>query len=409
MIPKNFLWGASIASHQVEGDNHNDWSEWEKQNADRLAQESKNKFGHLPNWPEIKNAAQDPKNYISSIATDHYNRFEEDFNIAQSLGLNALRISIEWSRIEPQENVFDQKEIDHYKKVVAALQKRNIEPFVTLWHFTNPLWFSKIGGWKSPKASFYFTRYVEKIVTALPEVKFWVTINEPEIYANDSFYKGVWPPQEKSFLSYLKVLKNLIRAHKKAYIAIKKISPTNNVGVAKNNAHFEPRSRSLIHKTLTASGKWWWNERILRQINNFQDFIGLNYYFHHIIRNPHHHDSHHQISDLGWGLHPEGIYHVLSELKEFKKPIYILENGLADAKDEKRAWFIKETIKNLGLAIDNGCDVRGYFHWSLTDNFEWDKGFWPRFGLAEIDYKTLQRKIRLSAFEYSKIIKQNGL
>ena len=111
---------------------------------------------------------------------------------------------------------------------------------------------------------------------------------------------------------------------------------------------------------------------------------------------------------MGWELYPEAIYHCLIDLKKYRKPIYVTESGLADAKDEKRSWFIRETLKNVRRAMEEGADVRGYFYWSLLDNFEWDKGFWPRFGLAEVDYETLERKIRPSALEYAKIIKDDG-
>ena len=107
---------------------------------------------------------------------------------------------------------------------------------------------------------------------------------------------------------------------------------------------------------------------------------------------------------MGWEIYPEGIYHVLKDLKKYRKPIYITENGIADARDEKRAEFIKDHLKWVHKAIEESVDVRGYFYWSLLDNFEWDKGFWPRFGLVEIDYETLERKIRSSAWEYKKII-----
>ena len=124
-FPKNFLWGATTSSHQVEGGNVNDWSEWEKKNAERLAREAEKKFGHLPNWGDIKAGAQNPQNYISGRACDHYNRYEEDFNIAKSLGHNAHRFSIEWSRVEPEEGKWDEREIEHYRKVIAALRARH--------------------------------------------------------------------------------------------------------------------------------------------------------------------------------------------------------------------------------------------------------------------------------------------
>src|SRR3989344_4765636 len=130
---EGFLWGAATSAHQVEGNNHNDWTQWEKENAERLSKESGEKYL--------------PENYISGKACDHYNRYEEDFDIAKSLGHNAHRFSIEWSRVEPEEGKFNEKEIEHYRDVIRALRERGIEPFVTLWHWTVPIWFQKRGGW----------------------------------------------------------------------------------------------------------------------------------------------------------------------------------------------------------------------------------------------------------------------
>ncbi len=380
-FPEGFLWGAATSSHQVEGGNYNNWSEWEKDNAERLSDESKDKYS--------------PENYISGRACDHYNKFDEDFDVAQSMGHNAHRLSIEWSRIEPEQGRFDEFEIEHYKQAVSSLRKKNIEPFVTLYHWTLPVWFRDKGGWLHKDASKYFERYVNKITSALPDVKFWITINEPNVYSSNSFLKGDWVPQEKSIFKYFKVLRALADAHKKAYQVIKNINPNAQVGISKNNIYFEKIPFS----------NYFWNHKFLKQIKNYQDFIGLNYYFYSRLFG----NKNMFVSDLGWEIYPEGIYHVLKDLKKYKLPIYITENGLADAKDEKRAKFIKDHLKFTHEAIQEGVDIRGYFYWSLLDNFEWDKGFWPRFGLVEVDYKNMERKIRPSALEYAKICKENAL
>jgi len=395
-FPKNFYWGAATSSHQVEGNNHNDWSEWEKENAKRLAEAAKNKA-----WPDyILNNYPNPlqkENYISGRACDHYNRFREDFDIAKQLGHNAYRFSIEWSRIEPEEGKFDEKEIEHYRQVIKSLRERGLEPFVTLWHWTLPLWLAEKGGVSNKNFPKYFERYVNKITLSLKDVNFWITLNEPEIFSSNSYLKGVWPPQKKNLIFCLRVARNLIRAHQKSYKTIKEINPNNQIGVAKHNIYFEGWQFYFLN--------WLWNKYFLNKIKNHQDFIGLNYYFHR--RFPKNENK--EISDMDWEIYPEGIYHVLKDLKKYNKPIYITENGLADAKDEKREKFIKEHLKWVHKAIQEGVDVRGYFYWSLLDNFEWDKGFWPRFGLVEIDYKTMERKIRNSALEYAKICRENRL
>ena len=384
-FPEGFLWGAATSAHQVEGGNFNDWSEWEKKSAQA-------------------------ENYISGRACDHYNLYEQDFDIAKSLGHNAHRFSIEWSRVEPEQGKFNEAELGHYCRVISALRERGLEPFVTLWHFTLPLWAAEQGGWQNKKTAEDFCRYVEKVVGAFkPEVKFWIILNEPDVYPAESYLKGAWPPQKKNIFAYLKVIKNLSKAHKTAYEIIKKIEPEAQVGIAKNNIYFEPYKNKLINLCLKKLADWWCNFYFLNRIKNFQDFIGLNYYFHNLINCGFSKNENKIVSDMGWELYPQGIYYILKDLQKYQKPIYITENGLADSQDQKRAWFIKETLRSVHQAIEEGVDVRGYFHWSLLDNFEWDKGFWPRFGLVEIDYKTLERKVRPSAWEYARICKNNEL
>jgi len=396
-FPDDFLWGAATAAHQVEGNNHNDWSEWEKENMTRLSKKSGGKYP--------------PENYISGRACDHYNRYEEDFDLAKEMGHNVHRFSIEWSRIEPEEGKFNEREIEHYRNVIRALRARGIEPFVTLWHWTMPVWFTKIGAFEKQENIKYFIKFCEYIVKEFHnDVKFWITLNEPEIYAVNSYLKGIWPPQKKNIASYLLVIRNLIKTHCDLYRVIKGINPDGKVGIAKNNIYFEANNKNISDHILKKFIDWWWNFYFLNRIKNQQDFIGLNHYFHNRIKNfKFNQNENKKISDMGWELYPEAIYYVLKCLKKYNKPVYITENGLADAKDENREWFIRETLKNIHKAISESIDVRGYFHWSLLDNFEWDKGFWPRFGLVEIDYKTLERKRRPSSYLYEKIAKSNTI
>lgn len=367
-FPEGFLWGAATSAHQVEGGNFNSWSKWEKSQ----------------------------KKYISGKACDHYNRFKQDFDLAKSLNHNAHRFSIEWSRIEPVEGKINQGAIEHYREVLIALKERGIEPFVTLYHWPLPIWLDKKGGWLNPKAPYYFDRYVKIISENLfDHVNFWITINEPNVYASNSYLKGNWPPQGKNIFKYFKVLKSLAKAHKLAYRSLHLIDLECEVGIAKNNIYFE-RIPFI---------SYFWNKYFLNKIKNYQDFIGLNYYFHSRLFG----NKNKSVTDMGWEIYPKGIYYVLKKLKGYHKPIYITENGLADVKDERREKFIKDHLFWIHKAIKKKVDVKGYLHWSLIDNFEWDKGFKPRFGLIEVDYKTLERKIRPSAYEYAKICKNNKL
>ena len=382
-FPEGFLWGSSTSSYQVEGGIENcDWS----------------------------------KDFPAGIACDHYHRYEEDFDLIKKLNQNAYRFSIEWSRIEPEEGKFDEKEIEHYRQIILALRKRGIEPFVGLWHWTNPLWIKDRGGWESKKVVSYFARYTEKIISSLKnDVKFWITLNEPEIYAFFSYLGGwkgeKWPPYKKNFLSFFLVINNIIKAHKESYKIIKKIQSTAQVGIATNNTYYEAFNDPISHlvKNIIERLDHFY---ILNKIKNYQEFIGLNYYFHNRIKGFKVNQNENKIvSDLGWEIYPEGIYHVLKELKKYKKPIYITENGLADAQDRLRKDFIKDHLYWGHKAIEEGVDVRGYLHWSLMDNYEWGRmgGFGPRFGLIEIDPQTLERKPRPSAYYYAEICKNNSL
>ena len=401
-----FLFGAATSSHQVEGGNHNNWSEWEEKTAEGRAESAKQR-----EWPDyLLSGYPSPRkkeNYISGIAADHYHRYEEDFDIAQSLGHTAHRFSIEWSRIEPKEGKFDEQEIDHYRNVIKALHARGMEPFVTLWHWTIPVWFAEKGGWESSECVHYFSRYVKKIITDLgDDVHFWITLNEPEVNTSISYILGNWPPQKKSISAYLRVLLNLVRGHKSAYRIIKKQYPDAEVGIAKHNTDFEAADNKTVNRFLKFLGDWWWNSYFLDRIADYQDFIGLNHYFHNLVDYGFEKNKKKIVSDMGWEIHPKSIYVVLKDLAKYEKPIYIMENGVADARDVYRESFIRETLEWVKKAKREGVDVRGYLYWSLLDNFEWADGFWPRFGLVAVDYKTMERHIRPSAYAYKKMIEE---
>jgi beta-glucosidase len=389
-MPGKFLFGASTSSHQVEGGNENDWTEWEKKNADHLAAAS----GHR--YP--------PENYISGRACDSYNRFEEDFDIAKALGHNAHRFSLEWSRIEPEEGRFDEKEIAHYGRVIRALRARGLEPFVTLWHWALPLWLSRQNGVENLLFPLYFKRYAKKIVESLgPDIHFWVIVNEPEVFTGNAYLNGLWPPQKKNWLSWYTVIKHLVYSHRAVYKIIKERFPDAEVGAVMNLVYFESGG-GIVNNALARSAHFLRDRYFLNHVRASLDFIGLNYYFHNRVYYGFGKNLNKEVTDMGWEIYPEGIYKILMDLKRYHLPIYVTENGLADAKDEKRTLFITEHLAYIRRAMEEGVDVRGYLHWSLLDNFEWDKGFWPRFGLVAVDYKTEKRTVRPSAYAYKKII-----
>ena len=394
-FPKNFLWGAATAAHQVEGNNTNsDWWAWEHS---------------LKREEALRAKGLDPKDFYSGIACDSYNRFDEDFALARHLNHNATRLSIEWARIEPSEGQFSEEALDHYEKVLQSAKFHGLQTFVTLHHFTNPLWFAKKDGFEVKQNIKYFIRYAEVVVKRLDQyADFWITINEPETYCFVPYILAVWPPQKKSWLSAWKVANNLLSAH---LLAVEKMRTLTQkpIGFATNRVDFQPDGffAKVINVPITKKISSFFELRAMKAC----DFIGVNYYFHHHVgffgkRKDSH--SHHAVSDLGWGIHPEGLEPILMDLKKYEKPIYITENGLADAKDLKREKFIQDHLFYLHRAIEKGVDVRGYLHWALIDNFEWAEGFSPRFGLIEIDRDDLlKRKVRYSATKYAEICKNN--
>jgi beta-glucosidase len=376
---KDFLWGTSTSAYQVEGGIENsDWSQ----------------------------------EFPAGKACDHYNLYEKDFKLLKKLNQNAFRLSIEWSRIEPEPGKFNKKEIEHYRKVLSSLKKKKTKVMLTLHHFTTPWWLVEIGEWENSDVVFYFSRFAKRVFTEYFDfVDFWQTINEPLIYASLGYLEGIWPPETKSFIAFLRVINNQIVCHKEVFKNFHKLKPEVKVGIAKSNVYFEPFNlKSILDRFNAWINRYFWNEFFLNRIRNHLDFIGLNYYFHQRIKFPAQNKNENKVvSDVGWEIYPKGIYHALKELKKYNLPIYITENGLADAKDELRKDFIKDHLSWIHKAIQEDIDVKGYFHWSLLDNFEWEKGFEPRFGLVEIDYKDLKRKPRPSSKFYAKVSKQNAL
>lgn len=396
-FPNGFLWGSASSAYQTEGGNSNaDWWLWER---------SKKRQDHL------KRHGKDPKDYMSGEACDFYNRYEEDFVLAEHLNHGAIRIGVEWSRIQPEEGIFDEQVMEHYEKILRSAKFHKLKVFLTLHHYTNPIWFARKGGFLKKENNVYFINFAKQIVHCFHEyVDFWVTINEPELYATQSYGIGVMPPQIRSIIAPLKVVNNFIECHKKVSAFIKSHSGAP-VSMAFNLLDLQPTG--WLGELAVSIVRYVANGYIMRRVINYCDYIGVNYYFHHhigIFGLRHKSHSEHEHTDRGWGIHPEGLERVLLSLKKFNKPLYILENGLADSKDVLREKFIKSHLINVHKAISGGADVRGYLYWSLTDNFEWEEGFWPKFGLVEIDRNDLlRRKVRYSAIKYAEICQNNYL
>lgn len=395
-FPQDFFWGSATSSYQVEGDNINsDWWQWEKD-------------AGLEN---------------SGKACRHYEFYEQDFELAKSLNHNAHRFSIEWSRIEPEEGRFSRDELRHYIDVILALKKRNIEPVVTLHHFTNPVWFVKTGGWANRRSVYHFLRYCDFMARGLAKhVRYWVTINEPTIYVSHAYIFGVWPPQAKSYVKAKIVQHNLVQAHIKAYRLIHKVYKEISlakpcISIAQHMQAFVPCTHHLRDRIAVRFRYKYYNFGFLDSIIRHKtlDFIGVNYYSRQLVElkkwgignlvfdvcNSGHHPV--KKNSLGWDIYPEGLYEILVKLKKYNLPVIITENGICTQDDNLRWDYIQAHLKNVHLAMKKGVNVKGYFYWSLLDNFEWDKGFAPRFGLIDIDYKTYKRSVRESAKKFGRI------
>ena len=422
-FPKSFLWGAATSAHQVEGNNtNNDWWAWEQTR---------------------------PPQTRSGQASDEWNRFEEDFKLAQTLGHNAHRFSIEWSRVEPQEGQWDSSALDHYARVIRSLRSKGMEPIVTLHHFTLPLWLARQGGWYSDKTPQLFARYVQKVTEALGgDVHYWMTINEPGVYTYKGYLTGEWPPGVKSPPKALKVFKNLLLGHVLAYEKIKEVYTLKAwkepmVGIAQSVLIFRACSDFSLRDRVAARFRHLMFNHLFVQalvrgkaycIGVFSihlpkaktlDFIGLNYYTREFVRHygfgfpgilgqactatveQNRHTGKNNF--LSWEIYPQGLHTFLKDFSRYKLPLLVSENGIGTNDDTERSEFIVGHLKAIAQAMQEGAPVIGYLYWSLLDNYEWDEGFTPRFGLIGVDYKTQERTVRGSARKLEEIIRSGKL
>lgn len=402
-FPVGFYWGAATASYQVEGGIEN------------------------CDWAEAARAGRVPE---CGMACDHYNRYEADFDLAKSLGHTAHRLSVEWARIEPEEGKFNLEAIAHYRKVLEALHARNLKPYVTVWHFTQPLWFSTSGGFERADAPSIFARYAAYVVAELGDLcTDFSTMNEPNVFASNGWLRGSWPPFKRFSLTdkvsitnsgkmldskasrgitplftYLRVMKNLARAHNAAYAAIKAVSPDTNVSFVHHVIVFDANGNPF-NKLKAKVANYLWTYKFMNRVARQCDSIGLNYYFYTQFGDT----RLWRKTDMDWNFAPEHIYDALMMLAHYKKPLFVSEGGVADATDVMRAEYITGQVRGVWRAIQDGADVRGHMYWSLLDNYEWALGFKMRFGLIHVDFETQVRTPHPSAYVYKQICENNGI
>lgn len=416
MFKKSFLVGAATAAHQVEGNNiYSDYWAMEQMEYTDFVEPSLD-------------------------AVDHYNRFEEDIKMMAEHGLNAYRFSIEWARIEPEEGVFDEKEMEHYHKVLQCCKDNNIEPIVTMHHFTSPKWLIKKGGWEAETTIFYFARYCRYVVEQLGDYMHFVcTINEAnmglQVHAIMERYKrqmmakmmqtqaedddgktlegsvqvglnmnGMMERMAKkkeenlkafgceephTFVSARTIEGDIIvmRAHHAAKEAMKEVKPDLQVGL----------TLSLHDIQAVAGGEERaqkeWEEEFLHYIPYIKDddFFGVQNYTRSII------DAEGilpvsagaETTQMDYEFYPEALEHVIRRVhNELPIPLMVTENGVATTDDRRRVAFIEKATAGVQACIEDGIPVLGYLYWSLLDNFEWQKGYSMTFGLISVDRKT---------------------
>ncbi len=399
-FPDGFLWGAATAAHQVEGGNRwNDWWEYEQQ-------------GKVP--------------YQSGEACRHYELYAQDFELCRSLGHNAHRLSIEWSRIEPVEGEWNGEALAHYRDVILALRSRGLEPIVTLHHFTNPGWFLRRGGWSRRDSAALFARYVERVAREVGgSVTYWITVNEPTVYVLQGYVLGVWPPcAGNAWLTAVRVFRNLARAHVSAYCVLHRHQPRSKVSFAHSAPVVRPCNPARLRDRLAAAVRdAALNRAFFWLIGPSLDFIGLNYYTRNFVRSDgwglgllvgrlcdaRHHGDDGPVSALGWEVFPQGLAMTLERYSAYGLPLLITENGIATDDEVLRREFIVKHLKVLADSVARGINVSGYFYWSLIDNFEWAAGTTARFGLAETNYTTQERTARPCAEELARACRTNAV
>lgn len=415
-FPKGFLWGTATASHQVEGNNtNNNWHAWEE-------------AGHTV--------------HKSGAAADWWGgRWREDFDRAAETGQNAHRFSLEWSRIQPEPDRWDEEALEKYRLMLRGLRERNMTALVTLHHFTDPLWVTERGAWESEEIMPLFEKYVRKVVDALKEyTNLWVTINEPNVYALSGYGIGAFPPGKKDLKQAMRVLGNMIKGHAAAYRAIHELQPEARVGYALHYRPMIPRvSWSPLDRLMrniryngvnmgfpsaisTGVMKSPLGNQNIPEAKGTQDFLGLNYYSVDTVwfditkpgemfsNGGYPKDA--DMSDTGMIANiATGIYDSIKWINRTypNLPIIITENGVEDFDDHLRPRYLAEHLHQVWRAVNFNWPVKGYFHWSLVDNFEWERGWTQRFGLWGLDVDTQKRIRRPSVDLYAEICKENGI
>ncbi len=441
-FPKGFLWGTATSAYQIEG---------------AFDEDGKG----MSIWDSFTRKKGKIKNFENGdIACNHYHKYREDVSLLNKLNIQSYRFSIAWARILPSgKGQVNSKGLDFYDRLIDELLKKNILPFVTLYHWDLPLALDKLGGWYIRDTADFFADYTEVVVRKLGDrVKNWITLNEPWIILAAGHLIGAHPPGNIRPFSSFKVAHNLLLAHGKSLERIRQISPKSKVGItnalspvysfrrdkksaAVKRAHaimnelwldpiYKGRYPKEIEKFVFSQNKENMLDGDMKLIAAKTDFLGINHYSRMIVKKipfPIFHflpvlpkDEGTKFTSMGWEIYPEGFYDLLNWVKnEYDNPpVYITENGVSlydkcengKIEDPDRIVYLKNYLLSLKRAMSEGADVRGYFLWSFLDNFEWQEGYEKQFGIVYVDRSSpdLTRIPKESAKWYAKVVKDNG-
>jgi beta-glucosidase len=417
-FPEGFLFGAATSSHQVEGDNRlNDWWDWEAEPG-RIRDGTRSE-GACGWWS---------------------GRAEDDLRLAASLGHNAHRMSLEWSRLEPTPGRYDEAAFERYRAIADAAREAGLRLMVTINHFTLPRWAAERGSWLWDELAPRFAELAAECLRHLGDrITLWATLNEPTVLAFQGYAGTRWPPGLGSLPAARVALVNQLRAHAAAYHAMHEISPAVQVGLVVNAPHFEPfDATSALDRAVATTQSWVFTDATLAALKHGRllpplgtgaaiaglgrayDFIGLNYYGRYRVRfdarqpallfGAHAQEDSVRTEWTDWGEPwAHGLAKQLERLAAMGVPLYVTENGIFDPDDRRRPRFVVAHLTALHAAIQSGVDVRGYFHWTLTDNFEWAEGWSTPFGLVALDRHDGSRRPKLSATIYARISRIGGI
>ncbi|MGE0206247.1 MAG: glycoside hydrolase family 1 protein [Candidatus Babeliales bacterium] len=408
-FPSNFLWGCSDSALQTEGiitvdgkTIENSWTHCEK------LLNSEVTVGH---------------------ACQRWDRYKEDHKLLQDIGMNAYRFSVEWSKIEPSEGCFDEQAMQHYVDAVDDLLARGIEPMITLFHHTCPLWFYQKGTFENQENITYFVRFARYVFSHLHnKIKFWIIFNEPVAYAFEGYFRGVYPPFKKSLALAGRVVLNQLNAHVEVAKEFRKINPSAQIGIAHMCHPLDAYSKwDIFAKAITKTfshlinqttinffkkGKFrWlppWVSAKNKDAKKALDFFGVNYYTHTTVKHirPFKMEARtrpneiiideSESSERTKVMYPEGLYRYIVRASELNIPIYITENGVASENPAIKDEYIKKHLYVVSRAIREGYNIKGYFYWTLMDCFSWNKGYSNKHGIFEVDFETQERTLRSS-------------